>query len=365
VNPDRVGFLGSLKSFSRRSSVDGNTVQSVDVSVSVESASSTWSDTESAVRATTPPPQPVSSTSRGIRILALDGGGVRGLLELEMLRRLEKDTGKRVFELFDLICGTSTGGYLAVMLGLKRYSIDECVERYHHIRQTFGGQSAIFSEFKRFTVGQSHDHRGMEAFLQSDLGDDEMRYTAHSPKVFVVSAAVNMFPPQPYLFRNYEFAGEAFSTSEFLGTSKVKLWEAVRATTAAPTYHSPVTIGSQAFTDGAIIAQNPTCIALCEASLLWPSVPIDCVVSLGTGQLTIRQMKQSSVMSWVRTVLELALSPVLTHKFASTVIGPSRYFRFDPDSGEGDVELTEDNIVSTFVVLSVLSVTAGCHVLFL
>ena len=49
---------------------------------------------------------------------------------------------------------------------------------------------------------------------------------------------------QPYCFRNYELTADAFSKAEFLGTSKCKVWEAVRATTAAPTYHSPALIGA-------------------------------------------------------------------------------------------------------------------------
>lgn len=67
---------------------------------------------------------------QGLCILSMDGGGMRGLATVQMLRRLEAGTGKRIHEMFDLICGTSTGGMLAVALGIKRMTLDECEEIY-------------------------------------------------------------------------------------------------------------------------------------------------------------------------------------------------------------------------------------------
>lgn len=80
---------------------------------------------------------------RGLRILSMDGGGMRGLATLAMLRKLEKGTGKRVHELFDLICGTSTGGMLAVALAVKQLSLDECEEIY----KTLGTKQKLKSLF--------------------------------------------------------------------------------------------------------------------------------------------------------------------------------------------------------------------------
>lgn len=52
----------------------------------------------------------------GSRILFLDGGGVRGLIQIEVLSTLEKVTGQRIVDLFDWIIGTSTGGIVALGL---------------------------------------------------------------------------------------------------------------------------------------------------------------------------------------------------------------------------------------------------------
>lgn len=54
--------------------------------------------------------------SEGSRILFLDGGGMRGLIQIEILQQLEQRTGRKVTELFDWIVGTSTGGIVALAL---------------------------------------------------------------------------------------------------------------------------------------------------------------------------------------------------------------------------------------------------------
>lgn len=69
-----------------------------------------------------------------IRLLALDGGGVRGLSSLMILRRLmataDPESPPKPCEYFDMIGGTSTGGLIAIMLGRLRMTADECIEAY-------------------------------------------------------------------------------------------------------------------------------------------------------------------------------------------------------------------------------------------
>lgn len=70
----------------------------------------------------------------GSRVLCLDGGGIRGLVLIEVLAQIEKLTGKKITELFDWIIGTSTGGVLALGLvygeGMNTVCIAGIVSRY-------------------------------------------------------------------------------------------------------------------------------------------------------------------------------------------------------------------------------------------
>src|SRR6266576_55466 len=57
-------------------------------------------------------------TMSRFRILSLDGGGIKGAFTASVVAALEKDTGKAAADYFDLITGTSTGGIVAIGLGL-------------------------------------------------------------------------------------------------------------------------------------------------------------------------------------------------------------------------------------------------------
>ena len=66
----------------------------------------------------------------GVRILTIDGGGVRGLVELKLLQAVQTELGGRIpiQRFFDIIGGTSTGGLLALFIGIKDWSLTRCEE---------------------------------------------------------------------------------------------------------------------------------------------------------------------------------------------------------------------------------------------
>jgi calcium-independent phospholipase A2-gamma len=73
------------------------------------------------------------NSSPGIRILSIDGGGMKGVIALEILRKLEKKTGKKIHQLFDYCIGVSTGSIIIGLLALKKMSVDEAAQIYQDI----------------------------------------------------------------------------------------------------------------------------------------------------------------------------------------------------------------------------------------
>ena len=83
------------------------------------------------------------------------------------------------------------------------------------------------------------------------------------------------------------------------------IWEAARATSAAPTFFEPIVIDGETFGDGGVGWNNPTEEAIAEARQVWPNRQIGCLVSLGTGlgdviQLGDKIKKQSFARSLMK-----------------------------------------------------------------
>ena len=96
----------------------------------------------------------------GNRILCLDGGGMRGLIQIEILCELERMTKKKITELFDIIMGTSTGGILALGLVYKDMSLTRLRQLFVRLKDD------IFSS----GTFRGYNTKALEELLKQELG---------------------------------------------------------------------------------------------------------------------------------------------------------------------------------------------------
>lgn len=204
------------------------------------------------------------------RILCIDGGGIKGVYPAAFLAELEKNLGRPVYEYFDLIAGTSTGGIIALGLGLG-FPAGEILKFYTtygptifsgnryvlKLRQLFRSKygpkelrSALDKTFGNKTLGEAGT-RLLITSMNADNGETVVFKTAHSPK-----------------FKNHYLK---------------PVVEIAMATAAAPTYFPIFKSSSEIpYIDGGVWANNPITAAVIEAvgTLGWPVDNIK-VLSLG------------------------------------------------------------------------------------
>jgi len=225
-----------------------------------------------------------------MKVLAIDGGGIRGLIPALVLAEIERRTGRRIAELVDMIAGTSTGGILACALG-KPDPLPAAEVASLYLEE--GPRIFDRSLLKQITslggyLDERYSDTGLVRALERYLGDTPM------------SAAT-----VPLLLTSYDTEARAIhllrSEGEHSGASMV---EAAHATSAAPTYFEPVRLGDATLIDGGVFAINPSLCAYAEVG-----GTLELLLSLGTGEHTRRlpydKVKDWGQLEWARPLIDV------------------------------------------------------------
>ncbi|KAK6746705.1 hypothetical protein RB195_000152 [Necator americanus] len=251
-----------------------------------------------------------------INLLSLDGGGIRGLVVIQMLAEIEKKFGTDLLSAFGWLGGTSTGAILALALSQGK-SIAHCRSMYFRLKHCLrrltdygriGGQSSLLrrtsvcfwasrlmaSVDELFCGDRPYSGTNLDSFLRSEFGETTTLADITSKKVMVTTCLANVCPPQLKLLRNYQLQISDVENTHmgFNLPKNVLLREAALCSSAAPTYFPPF---DKKYVDGGLLANNPcpqllTDVQLMNASLKMTGKPeqcyrIGCVVSLGTGRV--------------------------------------------------------------------------------
>tara|TARA_A100001391_G_scaffold127943_2_gene87510 strand:- start:86 stop:1081 length:996 start_codon:yes stop_codon:yes gene_type:complete len=262
-----------------------------------------------------------------LHILSLDGGGIKGLFSAAVLAKLEEDHGVRVIDHFDLIVGTSTGGILAIALGLG-VPPAKLVEFYvEHGPSIFGGApEGRVRGFIHSLRRRKYGNESLRESIQSVFGD---RTLGESAKRLVIPT-YNLGRDEVRLFKTAHH-------SRLKRDWKIPAWQIAMATSAAPTFFSAWRgIEDQRLVDGGVWANNPTMVGIIEAkSVLGASLDQIRVLSLGTcDELVHRpdELDEGGLLAWKSQALKVIMrgQSVGTDNLAGLLLGRERVRRVDP-----------------------------------
>lgn len=258
------------------------------------------------------------------RILALDGGGIRGALSLGYLAKIEEilriqhgnDPNFRLCDYFDLIGGTSTGSIIAGALAIGM-TVEEIKKRYIELGATIFGKTRVFSLLRAAKFNPRALEEGLRAtFGDMKLGDDAIKtgVCIFAKRVDTQSLwTLNNNPDFPY----YEY------------NKDLPLWEAIRASAAAPTFFDPVKIETRSdgieakikgiFTDGGISPANNPALWLLMMSRTkaygfdWEAGADQILlVSVGTGKsrttFDLEKVDDWTTLNWAQQLPDIMIS---------------------------------------------------------
>lgn len=280
------------------------------------------------------------------QILSLDGGGFKGLFSAVVLAKIEEKSGHRIIDHFDLITGTSTGGLIALGLGMG-LSPREIVQFYVNqgpkiFSNWFGWRSWLQWLYRKFPQGPLEKAlRDGSAFGDKLLGQSTKRLVIPSYNVGADQVRLFKTPHHPRLTTDLH----------------IPAWKIALATSAAPTYFPACRhIDQQRLIDGGVWANNPSMIGIVEAvSML--GVPLQTIKVFSLGTTDSRKARSKALdtggnIRWMfrHDALEVLMrgQSVGVNGQVAHLIGTDNFRRIDPIVPHGIFRLDGLNIEELF-----------------
>ncbi|CAE6516254.1 unnamed protein product [Rhizoctonia solani] len=283
--------------------------------------------------------------SKGLNILCIDGGGVRGLSSLiilqEIMRRVQNARGGvtiHPYEYFDVIAGTGTGGISACMLGRLKLSVSKAIEEYARLVEE------VFKDKKMSgptMYKQTKLQEALKTIIREAARDEEEKMNEAQGNngcktVVFAMARHNLNAGLPVLFRSYTVSSNP--------GPDCAIWEALCATMAHPDLFKSIDIVessvSQPFVGGELGCSNPLAHVLAEVQRLYSDRQVACIISIGAGHSRTIQVPSPSHWYTYRTQDLVAMKDMATdsERVAEEMMLRFRntselYFRFSVDQG--------------------------------
>ena len=267
------------------------------------------------------------------QILALDGGGIKGVFSAAVLAAIEQDLGSRIADHFDLIAGTSTGGIIALGLGLG-LTPRQVLEFYlHEGRTIFANPLGVRA--LRQSVAPKFSADPLASALKRHFGAQRFG----DSRTRLVIPAYNLGEDDVYIFRTAHH-------ERLKRDYKVPAWKVALATSAAPTYFPAVRdVDHVRLVDGGVWANTPTMVAIVEAfGTLGVPLPALRVLSLGTTDEVHgrrRGLDSGGFWQWRTAAIDVIMrgQSIAATNQARFLIGEKHLLRVNPPVPAGSLHL--------------------------
>lgn len=307
--------------------------------------------------------------AKKFRILSIDGGGVRGIVPITILKEIEKRlNGKKIYEVFDLIAGTSTGGIIACGLtaslnGISpKLTIDEVEKIYKEKSKIVFPPKTWFKE-KLYKIISLKKPRFSSEGLSKLLRE-------HFEHLKITDCLRPLFIPTYDLESNTAILFK--SRHSFLTSLKnAEIYDVCRATSAAPTYFPPYefTFNKRQMLciDGGIFMNNPSVGAIAEVSKhhsspVYNFAPLNFdeiyLLSLGTGHYTNniarKKVEGWGKLDWAQPIVDIMMQGVnqVTTYEAEEYLKAGNFLRLDiniEDDRYADMADSSDKTISYLI----------------
>ena len=268
-----------------------------------------------------------------MKVLCIDGGGIRGLIPALVLAEIELRTGRRMAEMVDFVAGTSTGGILACALtrrgpaGKPLFSADELAGIYVEEGPRIFRRSLLKRVFSvEGWIDERYEDDGLNAALERYLGDAMLSDALTD----VLVTAYDIHDRFAFFFRSQR--------ARINPTYDFPLAQVARATSAAPSYFEPAQVTDRAgartypLIDGGIYAVNPSMCAYADVVAAGRAERLELMLSLGTGAhtraYTFEETRGWGQLGWARPALDMVFDGVAdTIEFEAGTLMGDRYVR--------------------------------------
>ena len=243
------------------------------------------------------------------KVLSFDGGGVRAIMGVYFLKRLEQETSRSIFDSFDLFIGTSAGAINALMLGINGSSITDLEGFWTKanlrkiMNQSFIDKTSILQTRPKYS------NVGKKEILSRFFADKQIG-AALKP---VIVTAYDLEKRKPVLISSYK-------------DSKVSVVEAANASSAAPIYFPTAGMhDGRWLIDGGIATNNPSLLGYVEAKKLFGTNHIK-ILGIGAGlnkrKINGRRSKNWGALGWLRhDILGIMLESSLQNEILKDLVG--------------------------------------------